>query len=196
MKNKLKYLIAITVLALIAWFALGPRAGDIRGQSIATQEAAAPIYGIKIPPGYRDWRMISIAHVGEPLNDLRVKLGNDLAIKAYREGRPFPDGAIIARLAYRAVTSEENNKAFRAAAERQGVPPDQITKLLAGSLVAGSPTNVQFMVKDSKKYASTGGWGFAQFTDGKPDGEAVHKTCFVCHAPAKDSDFVFTHYAP
>jgi hypothetical protein len=61
--------------------------------------------------------MISVAHVGEPLNDLRVKLGNDIAIKAYQEGKPFPDGAIIARLAYRAVTSEENNTVFRSAAE-------------------------------------------------------------------------------
>jgi hypothetical protein len=52
------------------------------------------------------------------------------------------------------------------------------------------------MVKDSKKYASTGGWGFAEFTNGKPDGEAVTKTCFGCHAPAKDQDLVFTHYAP
>ncbi len=157
---------------------------------------AAPIYGVKIPPGYRDWRMISVANVGEPVNDLRVKLGNDPAIKSYREGTPFPDGAIIARLAYRAVTSEENNKVFRAAAERQGVPPEQITKLLAGSFIAGPATNAQFMVKDSKKYASTGGWGFAQFTNGKPDGEALHKTCFACHAPAKDRDFVFTRYSP
>ena len=70
----------------------------------------APIYGVTIPPGYRDWTMISVANVGEPVNDLRVKLGNDLAIKAYREASPFPDGAIIARLAYHAVTSEENNK--------------------------------------------------------------------------------------
>lgn len=157
---------------------------------------AAPIYGIKIPTGYRDWRVISVANVGEPVNDLRIKLGNDLAIKAYREGTPFPDGAIIARLAYRAVTSEENNKVFRAAAEKQGVPPDQITKLLGGSFVAGPPTNVQFMVKDTKKYPSSGGWGYAQFTNGKPDGEPVHKTCFVCHAPAKSSDFVFTRYSP
>lgn len=77
-----------------------------------------------------------------------------------------------------------------------GLLPDQIEKLLTGSTVAGPPTNVQFMVKDWKKYASTGGWGFAQFTHGKPDGEAVTKTCFGCHAPAKDQDFVFTHYAP
>jgi hypothetical protein len=160
-------------------------------------EQAAPIYEVKIPSGYRDWPVISIAQVGTPINDLRVKLGNDVAMKAYREGtRPFPDGTIIARLAYQQVTSEENNKVFRAAAEKRGLPAEQIDKLLAGSTVAGSPTNVQFMVKDSKKYASTGGWGFAQFTNGKPDGEDVHKTCFGCHAPAKDQDFVFTRYAP
>jgi hypothetical protein len=157
---------------------------------------ATPIYGIKLPAGYRDWNMISIASVGVPLNDLRVKLGNDIAMKAFRDGtRPFPDGAIIARLAYRQVTSELNNRVFRAAAEHQGAPPEQIERLLAGSVVAGPPTNVQFMVKDSQRYPATGGWGFAEFTNGRPDGEAVHKTCFSCHAPGKDRDFVFTDYA-
>src|SRR5271165_274056 len=54
--------------------------------------------------------------------------------------------------------SEENNKAF-------GRPQ---------SFVAGPATNgVQFMVKDSRKFASTGGWGFAQFNDGKPADEGV-----------------------
>ena len=158
---------------------------------------AAPVFGIKIPSGYRDWRVISLAQVGRPFNDLRVKLGNDVAIEAYRNGtRPFPDGTVIARLAYTQVASEENNRVFRAAAEQRGLPEEQIQKLLAASSVAGPPTNVQFMVKDSKKFASTDGWGFAQFTDGKPDGEAIQKTCFPCHAPAKDRDFVFTGYAP
>ena len=77
----------------------------------------------------------------------------------------------------------------------QGLSPDVIQKFLSESSVAGSPTNVQFMIKDSKKFASTGGWGFAQFTDGKADGETVHKACFPCHAPAKDRDFVFTRYS-
>jgi hypothetical protein len=158
---------------------------------------AVPVYGITVPSGYRDWTMISVAQVGPPLNDLRVKLGNDIAIKAYRERtRPFPDGTIIARLANRQVRSEENDKVFRAAAQKQGLTAEQIETLLAGSSVAGPPTNVQFMVKDSKKYASTGGWGFAEFTNGMPDGEAVHRTCFSCHAPAKDRDFVFTDYSP
>lgn len=142
---------------------------------------AAPIFGIKIPPGYRDWRVISVAHEEGNNNDLRAVLGNDAAIKAYRQGKlPFPDGAIIARLAWAYVSSEENNKVFGR----------------AQSFVSGAPINVQFMVKDSVKYAATGGWGFAQFKEGKPADEALHKTCFPCHEPGKARDFVFTHYAP
>jgi len=150
----------------------------------ASEEAAAPIYGITIPPGYRDWKLISVAHEEGNLNDLRAVLGNDVAIKAFREGKlPFPDGTIIARLAWSYVPSEENNKAFgRSQSFVPGPPPDWY---------------LQFMVKDSKKYAATGGWGFAQFDkDGKPADEAMHKTCFPCHEPAKASDFVFTHYSP
>ncbi len=141
----------------------------------------SPFLGIEIPPGYRDWRLISVAHEAGDLNDLRALLGNDVAIRAYREGKlPFPDGAIIARLAWDYSPSEENNKVFGR----------------AQSFVPGSATNVQFMVKDSKKYAATGGWGFAQFQDGKPAGEALLKTCFPCHVPAKAHDYVFTRYAP
>ena len=159
-------------------------------------EEVAPIYGIKLPAGYRNWTLISVANVGPPLNDIRAKLGNDIAIKTYREGkRPFPDGTIIARLAWQQVTSEENNKAIRVAAEKR-LPPEQVKKLLDESFVAGPPSNVQFMVKDSTRYASTGGWGFAQFNDGKPADEATIKGCFSCHEPAKDRDFVFTSYAP
>ena len=143
---------------------------------------AAPIFVTKIPSGYRDWRLISVAHEEGNLNDLRAILGNDIAIKAYREGKlPFPDGTIIARIAWSYDASEENNKLF-------GQPQ---------SFVAGPRKNgVQFMVKDSRKYASTGGWGFAQFDDGKPADEAVLKTCFPCHQAIKARDLVFTHYAP
>jgi hypothetical protein len=62
------------------------------------------------------------------------------------------------------------------------------------SFVAGPPTNVQFMVKDAKEYASTGGWGFAQFDDGKP-ADIVVNDCFSCHVPVKDRDFIFTRCA-
>ena len=143
--------------------------------------AAANDTGIQLPPGYRDWRLISVAHEEGNLNDLRAILGNDPAIKAYRDGTlPFPDGTIIARLAWTHTSSEENNKVFG---------HDQ-------SFIAGAATNIQLMVKDSKKYAETGGWGFAQFTNGEPAGEAIIKTCFSCHVPAKAHDYVFTRYAP
>lgn len=150
----------------------------------ATGEAdgdASPLFGVELPRGYRDWKLISIAHEEGNNNDLRAVLGNDAAIKAYREGTlPFPDGAIIARLAWSYVPSEENNRAFGR----------------AQSFVAGPSINVQVMVKDSIKYATTGGWGFAQFKDGKPDATAQLKTCFPCHQPAKAQDLVFTHYSP
>src|ERR1700689_199459 len=125
---------------------------------------AAPVFGVTLPPGYRDWKLISVAHEEGNNNDLRAVLGNDLAIKAYREGKlPFPDGAIIARLAWSYVPSEENDKAF-------GRPQ---------SFVAGLPKEgIQFMVKDSIGYASTAGWGFADFIDGKPVDEAALKSCF------------------
>jgi hypothetical protein len=64
------------------------------------------------------------------------------------------------------------------------------------SFVAGAPTNIQFEVKDSKKYAATGGWGFGHFNvDGTLGGEALMKSCAPCHANAA-RDFVFTQYAP
>src|SRR5271165_6044120 len=142
---------------------------------------AAPIFGVKIPPGYRGWTLISVAREEGNFNDLRAQLGNDVAMKAYREGKlPFPDGTIIAGLHWNYVASEENNKVFGR----------------AQSFIAGSPKNIQFMVKDSKKYAATGGWGFADFTDGKPADEAMHQACFSCHEAVKARDFVFTRYAP
>ena len=77
--------------------------------------ATAPVFDIKIPAGYRDWKLISVAHTkkAKASNDLRAVLGNDIAVKAYREGKlPFPDGAIVARLAWKYTPSEENNKVF------------------------------------------------------------------------------------
>jgi len=144
-------------------------------------DEGSPIYGVKIPAGYREWELVNIAHEAGNLNDLRAVLGNAVAMKAFRDGTlPFPDGTIIARLAWKDVPSAENNAVFGR----------------FQSFVTGAATNLEFLVKDSKKYAASGGWGFAQFTDGKPDDEALHKTCFPCHEPAKAHDFVFTHYAP
>ena len=166
--------VAVLTLAGLSIAAV-PASRDAAGQ-------ATSIFVTTIPAGYRDWKLISVAHEKGDLNDLRAILGNDVAITAYRQAAlPFPDGTVIARLAWSYDSSEENDKAF-------GRPQ---------SFVAGPPKNgVQFMVKDSKKYASTGGWGFGHFNDGTSADEAVLKTCFPCHEAVKARDFVFTRYAP
>jgi hypothetical protein len=165
-------LVLATTAGVIAY--MGPSSGH-------ADEQAAPIYGVKIPQGYRDWKLISVTHEAGDFNQLRAQLGNDLAIKTYREGKlPFPDGAIIVALHWQRVPSDEDNK------------------VLGGmqAFVTGSPLNMQVMIKDSKKYASSGGWGYADFRDGKPSSLEVHEKCYPCHVPAKASDYVYTHYAP
>jgi len=176
------------VFALVAVAALAGTAGYLAPASGQADGDAAPIYGIKIPEGYRDWRLISVNHLaGGSVKQLRAQLGNDIAIKAFRDGtRPFPDGAIIAALHWTEASSDENNKVLATGFPGAGLD----------SFVPASAVNVQFMVKDSKKYASTGGWGYADFTNGKPGNEALHNTCHPCHQPAKDRDYVFTRYAP
>jgi Cytochrome P460 len=173
MKQIIFVLFAVVTLAGVV-----VRIAPASGQADA---GAAPTFVTQIPPGYRDFRLISLAHEAGNLNSLGTVLGNDIAIKAYREGTlPFPDGTIIAALHYSHVPSEENNKIFGR----------------AQSFVPGAPTNIQFMIKDSTKYAATGGWGFGHFQNGKPAGEAFMKPCFPCHAQEKAHDLVFTRYAP
>jgi Cytochrome P460 len=166
-------LIAVATLASIITYR-----SPAFGQS---NKNGAPVYVTKMPPGYRDWMLISVAHEEGSLHSFAAILGNSVAIKAYREGKlPYPDGAIIAALHYSHVASEENDKVF-------GNPQ---------SFVPGPSTNVQFMVKDSNNYAATGGWGFGHFNkDGTLGNDASMKTCFPCHAKAS-RDFVFTRYAP
>ena len=177
--------IAVCTLYVTKSTAQSPKEGQPQ-----TESNASPIYGITIPDGYRDWRLISVNHLagaGGKLKQVRAQLGNDIAIKAFREGKlPFPDGTVIAALHWNEASSEENNKVLDIGFPGAGLQ----------SSVAQSAENVQFMVKDSKKYAETGGWGFADFKNGKPGNEALHKTCFPCHQPAKDRDYVFTRYAP
>jgi hypothetical protein len=172
---------------LIAVATIGDIAAYIPHASGQSGGDSSPIYGVKIPAGFRDWKTIAVDQLLVPgkADQLRAQLGNDIAIKAFKEGTlPFPDGAIIAAIHWNRVPSEYNNKVLA------GPFPG------AQSFVVGSPANVQFMVKDSKKYAASGGWGFADFKDGKPGDKALHETCFPCHTPAKDRDYVFTHYAP
>jgi len=162
-------------------------AGLVWGQGAADKTAsrplpasladdASPIFGVTIPPGYRQWELVAPSHEAGRLDELRGVLGNRIALAAYRENTlPFPDGTILVKLAWKHVASDE----------------------LEGAFVPGRPTTVQVMVKDSARYAATGGWGFGRFIGGKPVDEAQHETCYACHAAnVKSHDLVFTRYAP
>jgi hypothetical protein len=166
--------IRIGLCALAAGVAVGA-ATWIMSADARTGEAS-PIYGVTIPGGYRQWELVAPALEGEPLNELRAIVGNPLALRAYREGRlPFPDGSILVKLAWHREPS-----------------PD-----FAPASVPGAATTVQVMVKDSRRYAATGGWGFGRFVNGVAVDEAQHQTCFACHQPlGPGRDYVFTRLAP
>jgi hypothetical protein len=171
-------------MAALTVFARGTPAQETSSgpaPSVTRADNASPIYGVTIPAGYRQWELIAPSHEAI-LDELRGILGNPVAMTAYREDTlPFPDGTILAKVAWKHVPSVQDNGA--------------LGKFQA--FVPGQATTVQIMVKDSKKYASTGGWGFGRFINGKPVDEAQHETCFPCHSAfAKAQDFVFTRYAP
>jgi hypothetical protein len=176
-------IILLAALVVIALLVIGPfliaiatATGSAARPTGSVVDDVSPIFGVTIPQGYRQWEMIAPAEEAAPLNELRVVLGNETAITAYRNGAlPFPDGAVLVKLAWKRVQSPE----FESAS------------------VPGSATTVQVIVKDSQKYLSTGGWGFGRFVNGKPADEAQHETCFACHeAGVKNHDFVFTRLAP
>jgi Cytochrome P460 len=163
-------------LAGLATASVGVAAVAFTAEAGLDATDASPIYGVTIPAGYRQWELIAPALEDTPLNELRAVVGNSMAIEAYRAGAlPFPDGTVLVKLAWKRRQSSEFEPAS----------------------VPGAATTVQIMVKDSKKYAVTGGWGFGRFVGGKPVDEAQHQTCFACHeVRVKGHDFVFTRFAP
>ena len=143
--------------------------------SFAHDKALPTANGINLPDGYKDWPVISVSHRDDN-NTLRAILGNDIAIKAARAGKinPWPDGSILGKLVWKDTTHEKWQKA----------------------IVPGEFVHAEFMIKDSAKYSSTGGWGFARWKglDQKPYGADASfvQECFGCHTPVKDNDYVFT----
>ncbi len=145
----------------------------------ATVLAAEPApNGIALPEGYQDWRIIGVSQRTDN-NTLRAIVGNDTAVKAAREGRtrPWPDGAILGKLVWKNSKHEKWETAIE----------------------PGAFVHAEFMVKDSARYAATGGWGFARWLglDQKPYGKDATfvQECFACHTPVKDNDWVFTRPA-
>jgi hypothetical protein len=162
------------------------------GAAISAQDR----YTVKVPGGlafsdfrgYETWPVISISENG---GKLAVIVGNPAMIDAYKagipgNGKPFPDGAKMAKVHW---IPKKNETA-----------PGQPT-------VPGAQHDVDFMVKDSKRFADSGGWGYAEFeydaasqtfrpgdtSDNPPQGHDA-KCGAACHTVAKDHDYVFTEY--
>jgi len=152
-------------------------------------------YSVKVPGGlafsefrgYESWQTISISRNERVV---AVILGNPVMIGAYQagipgNGKPVPDGARMAKIHW----TPKPNQFF----------PD--------ATVPGALLNVDFMVKDSKRFADSGGWGYAVFdynaetdtftpgtTAGMPPQGNDAKCGFACHTVAKTRDYVFTEY--
>jgi hypothetical protein len=169
--------------------------------SIACLVAAVSIsaqdkYTVRVPNGlafsefrgYEDWPFIAISASG---SKIAVIVGNQLMIDAYKEGvpgngKPFPDGAKMAKVHWHPA--------------RQETYPGQPT-------VLGTLHDIGFMVKDSRRFADSGGWGWGAFAydaaSGRfspttvadnPPQENDAKCGFACHTVVKDRDYVFTDY--
>ena len=133
--------------------------------------------GIALIKDYRTWKVIAPSYRPDKKH-IRVVLGNETAIRAFREGkRPFPDGTVFAKVAWNTVKHAK----------------------FPVAVIPGTFAQVEFMIKDSGKYKKTGGWGFARFVGNKlvPYGKDAGfvQECFDCHAPVADNDYVFTHWA-
>ncbi len=164
----------------------------LAGMAFAAQDR----YSLQVPGGlafsefrgYEDWQIVAVSHNGDRLATI---LGNPVMIEAYKagipgNGKPFPDGARMAKIHWTAKKAEDQ--------------PGEPT-------VPGALHDVDFMVKDSKRFADSGGWGWAEFeydpasetfrpgnTSDTPPQAHDAKCGFACHTIVAAKDYVFTAY--
>ena len=173
----------VAVVALLA---------GLGGVALAAQDR----YALKVPGGlafsefrgYADWQTIAVSQNGALIDTI---LGNPTMIAAYKSGvpgngKPFPDGSKMAKIHWKAVKN---------------------TAQPGGPTVPGALDDVDFMVKDSKRFANSGGWGWGVFEydaatgafrpgglSDKPPQAHDAKCGFACHTVVKSKDYVFTAY--
>jgi hypothetical protein len=181
MKNGMLMIVSVVALALVT-----------PGAAISARNK----YSLKVPDGlafsefrgYEAWPVIASS---ENQGRIAVILGNPLIIKALKDGvpgngKPFPDGSKMAKIHWKEKKAESE--------------PGQPT-------VSGTQANADFMVKDSKRFADSGGWGWAAFdydaasdtftpatTADKPPQGHDAKCGLACHTSVKNRDYVFTQY--
>jgi Cytochrome P460 len=190
-RQKIPAVVILSVLLAVVLAALGSRA-------ITAQDTSDDKYTVQVPGGlafsefrgYERWQVVSISHTGEQV--MAAILANPLMIDAYKagipgNGKPFPDGAKMAKIHW--------------------IPKKLET--LPTATVPGTLHDVDFMVKDSQRFADSGGWGWGAFkydgasgkftpattADMPPQGNDA-KCGFGCHTIVKTRDYVFTDYGP
>jgi hypothetical protein len=167
-------------------------AGLATGAAISAQDR----YSLKVPgglsfaefKGYETWQVISLSHNGDRLAAI---LGNPAMIQAFKagipaNGKPVPDGAKMAKIHWTVATK---------------------TSYPGAPAVAGPLHDIDFMVKDSKRFADSGGWGYGAFefeeatrtfrpgnTSDNPPQANDAKCGFACHTIVKGRDYVFTEF--
>lgn len=148
------------------------------------QETKSPV-PTELPKDWRDWTHIKTGVIYSEKHPLFEAFGgvhhiyaNKIATEAYKKAhkektrKAFPDGSIIVFVLYEAKDE-------------------------GGMFVAGNKKVVAIMVKDSKKYAATGGWGWQAWTpEGKPLVKDPEEQCFTCHKPMRENDYVFSDWVP
>jgi hypothetical protein len=145
----------------------------VSGTITAAESPVAP-NGIAIYPDYMTWKVIAPSY-REDKGQIRIITGNEIAVTALHAGKkPLPDGSVLAKVAWKA----EKHPSFPVAT------------------IPGAFVQVEFMVKDAKKYKDTGGWGFARFVGSnlKPYGKdsSFVSECFSCHIPVANNDYLYT----
>ena len=164
----------------------------LSGAAISAQDK----YTVQVPGGlafsefrgYEDWQVIAVSQTGDLIVAI---LGNPEIIAAYQagvpgNGKPFPDGSKMAKIHWNQKKS---------------------TEAPAPTLVSDTLHDIDFMVRDSKRFADSGNWGYAQFNydaasdtftpqtlAGNPPQGSDAKCGFACHTIVKAKDYVFTAY--
>jgi cytochrome P460 len=150
------------------------------GVLAVTSFPAAPADDLKPPSGYRNWFHVNtmIVDKGSPLyadlGGMHNVYINSVGEPALKKGSPYPDKTMFVTDLHEFTISD-------------------------GSYVEGARKALALMVKDAKKYSSTGGWGFQLWEGGDPKKPKVTdavKQCFECHQPKKDQDYVYSTYVP
>ena len=162
---------------LLAWTLAGATA-----TGVLTAFAAVPGNGIQLPTGYRNWFHVNTMVIDKTSPLFSVLGGmhnvhvNSVGEAALKKGSPYhyPDGTIFLTDLHDFTNAD-------------------------GTIAEGKLKGLAVMVKDAKKYAATGGWGFEFFDGGDPKKPVVTnvvKQCFACHEPQKAQDYVYSTYIP